>query len=61
MVQLELFRAAATVAATAALTAHDQLVDTSETDEDVHDSLDLHPGSQEHVNDVPVSISCEPS
>lgn len=54
----ELFAAAAVLAS--ARTAH-ELVDAGESDEDVDDCFQFHPGAEEHVHDVPVSTACEPS
>lgn len=50
-------------AASAALTfaAHHELVDARETDEDVHDGLNLHPAAEQLVHDVPVCTAGEPA
>ncbi len=54
--------AAAARAAFAALAAHDQLVDAGQTNEQVHNSFNLHPLTQEHVHEVPVcAVAYQPS
>jgi hypothetical protein len=50
---------AATICAT--LAAAYDFVDTGETNEDVDDSLNLHPLTNEHVYNVPVGTADEPT
>ena len=52
---------AAGTSVAAGLRALNELIDTGETDEDIDDCLEFHPCAEEHVNDVPVCTSCEPS
>lgn len=43
----------------AAFAAAGQLVDSCESNEDIDDCLDFHPGTEEHIHHVPVSTAEE--